>query len=150
MRQEEPTAITAIFDEAIALTDEKVVGIDLAGPEEDGYVPDLAASYQVFLKNQSVQLTLHAANAAVAKHLSSHRSGAQRIGHGIALKGDPTAQAFVREQKIAVSKAGPTSNVHTRAIPTYSAYPLREWLKAKVPFCLNTDNRNGLKHDIDQ
>jgi len=30
MRQEDLPAITAIFDEAIALTDEKVVGIDLA------------------------------------------------------------------------------------------------------------------------
>ncbi len=38
MRQEDLPAITAIFDEAIALTDEKVVGIDLAGPEEDRYV----------------------------------------------------------------------------------------------------------------
>lgn len=141
MRQEDLPAITAIFDEAIALTDEKVVGIDLAGPEEDGYVPDLAASYQVFLKNQSVQLTLHAGECGCVQNIyQAIESGAQRIGHGIALKGDPTAQAFVREQNRCIEGC-PTSNVHTRAIPTYSAYPLREWLKAKVPFCLNTDNR---------
>ena len=80
------------------------------------------------------------ANAAVCKTFIKPSKAVRRIGHGIALKGDPTAQAFVREQKRCIEGC-PTSNVHTRAIPTYSAYPLREWLKAKVPFCLNTDNR---------
>lgn len=141
MRQEALRDITSIFSEATALSEDKVVGLDLAGPEVDGYVPHLAESYRIFVDEQPIQLTLHAGECGCIQNIyQAIESGAQRIGHGIALKGDPSTQAFVREQGVLIEGC-PTSNVHTRAIDSYAAYPLREWLQNQVHFCLNTDNR---------
>lgn len=141
MRQEERAAIASIFAEATALAEAKVVGLDLAGPEIDGYVPALAESYRLFVDGQSIQLTLHAGECGCVHNIyQAIESGAQRIGHGIVLKGDQQGQAFVREHEILIEGC-PTSNVHTRAIDAYADYPLREWLQNHVHFCLNTDNR---------
>ena len=64
------------------------MGIDLAGPEEDDYVPKLAQTYQLFIDGQNVQLTLHAGECGCIRNVyQAIESGAKRIGHGIILKG---------------------------------------------------------------
>lgn len=143
MRQESAAAISQIFSESVS--EEKVVGIDLAGPEEDDYVPKLAQTYQLFIDGQNVQLTLHAGECGCIRNVyQAIESGAKRIGHGIILKGDKKAQDFVSRNQICIEGC-PTSNVHTKAITDYHQYPFREWLTAGVPFCLNTDNRTVSK-----
>lgn len=141
MRQEALTDISTIFKEALAADEPKVVGIDLAGPEDDGYVPSLAESYQVLIDQQQIQLTLHAGECGCVQNVyQAIESGAQRIGHGIAMKDDFVAQAFVRQHDRLVEGC-PTSNLHTKMIESYADYPLRQWIESKMPFCLNTDNR---------
>lgn len=143
MRQESAAAISQIFSESVS--EEKVVGIDLAGPEEDDYVPKLAQTYHLLVDGQNVQLTLHAGECGCIRNVyQAIESGATRIGHGIILKGDEKAQEFVSRNQVCIEGC-PTSNVHTKAITDYHEYPFREWLKAGVPFCLNTDNRTVSK-----
>lgn len=143
MRQESVVAISQIFSESVS--EEKVVGIDLAGPEEDDYVLKLAQTYQLLIDGQNVQLTLHAGECGCIRNVyQAIESGAKRIGHGIILKGDEKAQEFVSRNQICIEGC-PTSNVHTKAITDYHQYPFREWLTAGVPFCLNTDNRTVSK-----
>lgn len=143
MRQESVVAISQIFSESVS--EEKVVGIDLAGPEEDDYVLKLAQTYQLLIDGQNVQLTLHAGECGCIRNVyQAIESGAKRIGHGIILKGDEKGQEFVSRNQICIEGC-PTSNVHTKAITDYHQYPFREWLTAGVPFCLNTDNRTVSK-----
>jgi adenosine deaminase len=139
MRQDATEAITQIFTDAIL--EEKVVGLDLAGPEEDDYVPKLESTYQLLVDGQKVQLTLHAGECGCLRNVyQAIESGAQRIGHGIILKGDSTAQELVAQKNVCIEGC-PTSNIQTKAVPDYQEYPFREWLATGVPFCLNTDNR---------
>ncbi|MCI8583231.1 MAG: adenosine deaminase [Dorea sp.] len=77
----------------------------------------------------------NAANIADAIHV-----GAGRIGHGIAMGGNPGLQALCREKKIGIEMC-PISNLQTRAVESASEYPLREFLNARLAVTINTDNR---------
>jgi adenosine deaminase len=65
--------------------------------------------------------------------------GAERIGHGTTLLGDPAVAELVIERGVVI-EACPTSNVHTGAIGAIEQHPLGEWLALGVRACVNTDN----------
>ncbi|MGX6961826.1 adenosine deaminase [Vagococcus xieshaowenii] len=141
MRNEELIDLEEHFKLALETRHTKIVGIDLAGPELDGYVPTYQQTLSVLTNDYPVQLTLHAGECGcVANVYQAIEAGAKRIGHGIALKGDVQAQRYCAEQNICIESC-PTSNIQTRAIKDIHDYPLKEWLSNQVVFCLNTDNK---------
>lgn len=141
MRQEGLAAIETIFNSSIGLKNEYVAGVDLAGPEIDNFVGELAPSFEAVVNGQHIPLTLHAGECGCVQNIiEAIKIGATRIGHGIALKDDEDAQRFVASQNVCL-ECCPTSNVQTKALTHYGEFPVRMWLKNGVKFCLNTDNR---------
>lgn len=141
MRNDALTSLELAFNQALETDESKIVGIDLAGPELDGYVNDYQAILSVLIENYPIQLTLHAGECGcIANIYQAVAAGAKRIGHGIALKGDAQAQRFCAEHQVCIESC-PTSNIQTHALDTIEDYPLHEWLENHVIFCLNTDNK---------
>ena len=141
MRSGDLEEISRIFDQTKKQRHSKVVGLDLAGAEEDHYVSHYEATLKVATSHGEVPLTLHAGECGCVHNvIDAVAAGATRIGHGIALKGHQQAQKQLAQSSVCIEGC-PTSNVQTRAISDYTEYPLREWLENQVTFCISTDNR---------
>lgn len=92
-------------------------------------------------KKMGYPFTLHAGECGrVENVIESVKAGASRIGHGIALKGNPEAMKFCKERNIAIEMC-PISNMQTKAVSCKEEYPIREFLDAGLRVTLNTDNR---------
>jgi aminodeoxyfutalosine deaminase len=65
--------------------------------------------------------------------------GAERIGHGIAAARDPALMAYLAEHDVALEVC-PTSNVRTRAVPSFDEHPLPVLVNAGVPVTINSDD----------
>ena len=66
--------------------------------------------------------------------------GTRRLGHGVAIRQDQDALQNVRAKDVLLELC-PTSNIQTRAIPSFKEYPLRYFLDEGLKVCINTDNR---------
>ncbi|MDN3684955.1 hypothetical protein QW180_20745 [Vibrio sinaloensis] len=66
--------------------------------------------------------------------------GAERIGHGVAIKDHAEAYQRVKQDVVGL-EACPSSNVQTKAIPELKLHPLKEFHKDGLPVTINTDNR---------
>lgn len=92
-------------------------------------------------KEMGYPFTLHAGECGrVENVIESVKAGASRIGHGIALRGNPEAIEFCKERNIAIEMC-PISNMQTKAVSCKEEYPIREFLDAGLKVTLNTDNR---------
>ena len=65
--------------------------------------------------------------------------GAERIGHGLTLLGDPGVVALVRERRIPLEVC-PTSNVATGLLERFEDHPLPRFLKSGLVVTLNSDD----------
>ncbi|NTV04429.1 adenosine deaminase, partial [bacterium] len=66
-------------------------------------------------------------------------AGAQRIGHATAAGGAPEVLALMAGAGV-FAELCPGSNVATGAVAGFEEHPLRAFLAAGVPCCLNTDD----------
>jgi adenosine deaminase len=120
------------------------VGFDLAGDEAD-YAPALFTEDFRRLSRLHVPMTVHAGENAPVRFIEQALLdlGAQRIGHGLSLPEDRHLMARVREHGVCVELC-PVSNHQTCHFVTPGMpgrqYPLDEFRRRGVPFCLNTDN----------
>ncbi len=73
--------------------------------------------------------------------------GASRIGHGLAAAADPALLHDLATRGVFVELC-PRSNVATGALPSLAEHPLRAFLAAGVPCCLNTDDRTLFGLDL--
>ncbi len=141
MRQEEARAIAQVFQESLDCSEEKVVGFDLAGPEEDVYLEELGDNLRIYIEEKTIPFTLHAGECGcVANIYQAIAFGATRIGHGIALKNNQQAQMDYASHSVCIEGC-PTSNIQTKAVADYQDYPIKDWLRNGLKVCLNTDNR---------
>lgn len=130
----------AMIQEAYPFLGKGVCAADLAGAE--GLYP-MAGFMEFFkkVKELGMPFTLHAGECGEVQNiLDSVDAGALRIGHGIAMRNHPEVQGLIREKGIGIEMC-PISNLQTKAVADTSEYPLREFLDAKVPVTINTDNR---------
>ncbi len=65
--------------------------------------------------------------------------GAERIGHGISAARDAQLMAYLAEREIPL-EISPTSNVRTRAVPSFDEHPLATLVGAGVPVSINSDD----------
>lgn len=141
MRQDNLDKLSKDLFEVTKMKHEKIVGYDLAGPELDGFVPNYKKVLSAVINDQEIQLTLHAGECGCGRNvMDAVAAGAKRIGHGIALKGNPENQALCKTQNVCIEGC-PSSNVQTQVIGSIQEYPLEEWLDSGLHFCINTDNR---------
>ncbi|MCC5894111.1 MAG: adenosine deaminase [Alkalibacterium sp.] len=131
---------TELFREVHDIADECVVGIDVAG-DEARYPNECVASALSEAKTLGFQMTIHSGECGCANSvLTAMHLGATRIGHGVAVKDDPEAMQKVKEGNVLLELC-PTSNIQTRAVSGWDAYPLRQFLDEGVAVSINTDNR---------
>ncbi len=130
-----------------------VVGFGLGGDETAGPAADFAALFAA-VKAEGFGVMIHAGEipAMGQAGVESVRQavigcGADRIGHGLAAAGSPELLALLAERKVCVEMC-PRSSVATGNLERLRDHPLRRFLDAGVPCCLNTDDRTLFGLDL--
>ena len=130
-----------------------VVGFGLGGDEVNGpaaafaplFAEVRAAGLGVSIHAGEVTSMGEAARDSIRQAIDA--CGALRLGHGLAAGADPALLAELARRGIFVELC-PRSNVITGALPRLAAHPLRAFLDAGVPCCLNTDDRTLFGLDL--
>lgn len=119
---------------------EGVCAADLAGAEAQYPMTEFMELFRR-TKKLGMPFTIHAGECGNAQNIvDAVRAGAGRIGHGIAMRGDPAIQKLVQESQVGVEMC-PISNLQTKAVKNPAEYPIKEFLEAGISVTVNTDNR---------
>lgn len=111
-----------------------VGGDETALPAGD-FAPLLAAA-----SREGLGTTLHAGETGGAESVrDAVLAGAQRIGHATSAAAAPDVLALMAGAGV-FAELCPGSNVATGAVAGFAEHPLRAFLAAGVPCCLNTDD----------
>lgn len=136
-------------------SEEENLGMIKAAREFLGYgvcAADLAGNEAAFpmsgfrnlfceVKKMGMPFTIHAGECgSVENILDAVECGAQRIGHGIAMRGNREAMEIFRRKHIGIEMC-PISNLQTKAVKNMAEYPIREFLDQGLCVTINTDNR---------
>lgn len=117
-----------------------VVALDLAG-DEKAFPVQMHRNLFEQARHKNIPFTIHAGEgdgpASVRAALSL---GAQRIGHGIAMKSDAEVREHCRQNSIGIELC-PTSNTQTKAAASWKEYPFPMFMNEGLPITVNTDNR---------
>ena len=117
-----------------------VCAIDLAG-DEAAYPMNKFKDVFYEAKRMGIPFTIHAGECGSLENvIEAVQCGAQRIGHGIALRGHQEEINFCKERGIGIEMC-PISNLQTKAVRSKAEYPLREFLDNGLLATINTDNR---------
>ena len=129
---------------AIELADkyrnDKVVAVDLAGPEAfhtgDYYTPLFDEA-----KKRGLNVIIHAGEACGSDEVirAIDLLHAQRIGHGVHLELNSENIRKIQEKRVAFEFC-PTSNLQTTSLPDYESVPLKEFDRYGIMVTINSDN----------
>ncbi|MCQ1061185.1 adenosine deaminase [Photobacterium sp. DNB23_23_1] len=133
--------ITQVIDAGVSLLNQGVVAFDLAGSELDGFCHDYA-TYAQYAKDKGFRVTIHAGEQGSGQNVYDAIAilGAERIGHGVAIKDHEQAYNLVKQDDVALETC-PSSNVQTKAISELALHPIKAFYQDGVPVTINTDNR---------
>ncbi|MCY9657453.1 adenosine deaminase [Paenibacillus chondroitinus] len=125
-----------------------VVAVDLAG-DEASYPPEWFREVFAESGRLGIPVTIHAGEAAGAVNVyeAVTNLGAVRIGHGVRLKEDTDILELVKDRRIPLEMC-PISNIQTKAVSGWEAYPIREYLEQGLLVTINTDNPSVSGTDI--
>jgi len=130
-----------------------VVGFGLGGDESNGPAGDFVRLFRD-VKAEGLGVSIHAGevpsmgpDALASVKQAVFDCGADRIGHGVAAAAAPDLLALLAAAGTFVEMC-PGSNVLTGAVDTLADHPLRAFLAAGVPCCLNTDDRTLFGLDL--
>jgi adenosine deaminase len=141
LRTRSPATSLEIARAAARYVGRGVVAFDLAGAEAGHPAEAHAEAFRV-ARQGGLRITCHAGEAAGPDSIRAALSacGAERIGHGVRLRGDPALQAEVAARGIPLEMCL-TSNVHTHAVAGIDDHPVRRYFELGIPVTLNTDSR---------
>jgi adenosine deaminase len=141
IRNMDPGTSRDLADLTVAYKDRGVVAFDLAGAEYNYPAKKHKDAFYTVI-NHNMAATIHAGEAYGAEsiHQALHYCQANRIGHGTRLFEDPDLMEYVRDFRIPIEICL-TSNVQTRAVPSFEEHPLRRYYDFGLVLSLNTDNR---------
>ena len=117
-----------------------VCAADLAGAEA---LYPMSEFMNLFQNTHKIGMpfTIHAGECGNAQNIADAvRVGAERIGHGIAMRGNRELQRELAAKGIGIEMC-PISNLQTKAVQSTAEYPIREFLDAGLKVTVNTDNR---------
>lgn len=141
LRDRFESASMRLAELAVEYQHKGVVAFDLAGGEA-GNPPKghLHAFYRA--RNNLLNLTIHAGEdwGPDSIRQALFYCGAHRIGHGISLRKDPELMQYFADHRIPLEIC-PSSNVHTKAVPSLEAHPIETYVRSNIPVTVNTDNR---------
>jgi len=141
INRQEPQYAHHLAEIAVAKQSEGIVGLDLAGDEENfGDVTALIKTYQ-WAKSQGLHITIHAgeAGAAVNVRRAVELLGAERIGHGIQIAKDLAVMDLVRKENVTLEVC-PTSNLQTGIVSKLHHHPLYSFHQLGIAVTVNTDD----------
>jgi adenosine deaminase len=140
MRNHSIAANLEVVEAASLFIDKGLVAVDLAG-DESAYPAALSREVFALAGKLGIPVTIHAGEAAGPENIEEAvlNLGACRIGHGVRLKENVRVMEFIRNQKIPLELC-PTSNIQTKAVTGWDAYPLREYFDQGIVCTVNTDN----------
>ena len=137
---------------AVRWRDHGVVAFDIAGPE-DGYPPDDHLAAFQYCHRENFHITIHAGEAYGPRSIwkALQFCGAERLGHGIRIVEDITADAegdrtlgrlahYIRDRRIPLEVC-PTSNVNTGVVGSIAHHPIDTLVALRFRVTVNTDNR---------
>ncbi len=141
MRNIDPEPSMMIADLAVAYKNQGVVGFDLAGAEENHPAKHHREAFYRILNN-NINSTAHAGEAygPDSIHQALHYCGAHRIGHGTRLMEDGDLLNYINDHRIPLEICL-TSNIQTKAAPSYAKHPLKFYYDYGLRVTINTDNR---------
>jgi adenosine deaminase len=141
IRNMEPETSRDLADLTVAYKHRGVVAFDLAGAEYNYPAKKHKDAFYTVI-NKNMAATIHAGEAYGAEsiHQALHYCKANRIGHGTRLYEDRDLMQYLRDFRIPVEICL-TSNVQTRAVPSFAEHPLRLYYDEGLVLSLNTDNR---------
>jgi len=136
-----PETSRDLADLTVAFKNRGVVAFDLAGAEYNYPAKKHRDAFFTVI-NKNMATTIHAGEAYGPEsiHQAIHYCRANRIGHGTRLFEDPDLMAYVNDFRIPLEICL-TSNVQTKAVPSFADHPLRTYFDAGLVVTLNTDNR---------
>lgn len=126
----------------------RIVGFDIAGSEV-GFPPEMYAEAVRPLPGSGLGLTAHYGESGPPEYVRAAIQALQpaRLGHGLAVAGDPSVRDLVIERGIVLEMC-PTSNWLTRGVPTVADHPIRRLLADGVKVTLNTDDPGLMGIDL--
>ena len=146
MRPDAPEKVMRAARLAARYRDSGVVGFDLAGAEL-GFSASIHRSAFDLARDAGLGLTCHAGEAGGGDYVMEAADlGVSRIGHGIhiVMSDDASRKAgwVARARDLGLHfEVCPTSNVHTGAVPSIAAHPIREMIESGLSVSCSTDNR---------
>ncbi len=148
VRERGPEEAEQRVREAIACRDCGVVGVDLAGDEQN-YPPALFARAMDLARDAGLGITVHAGEFAGPASIwtAVYQLGARRLGHGIRAAEDPELLNRLRERGVTLELC-PTSNLRLGLCDSMEALPIRQLMAAGVPVTVNSDDPVLLGTDI--
>lgn len=141
IRNMSPGTSRDLADLTVAFKNRGVVAFDLAGAEYNYPAKKHRDAFFTVI-NKNMATTIHAGEAYGPEsiHQALHYCRANRIGHGTRLFEDLELVQFVKDFRIPLEICL-TSNVQTRAVPSFEEHPLRRYFDDDLVVTLNTDNR---------
>ncbi len=141
IRNMDPTTSRDLADLTVAYKNRGVVAFDLAGAEYNYPAKKHKEAFFMVI-NKNMAATIHAGEAYGPEsiHQALHYCKAHRIGHGTRLFEDPDLMQYVKDFRVPIEICL-TSNVQTRAVPSFEEHPVRLYYDAGIIISLNTDNR---------
>ena len=141
LRHEPADLVEEIARAAVALADDGVVGLDIAGDEILYPSLNRFAPLYALARDAGLGLTAHAAEAgpASAAREAVEVLGVSRIGHGSHMADDLELLDWIRSEGVTVEVC-PTSNVLTKAAPSLAEHPVHAFVSAGMAVALGDDN----------
>jgi adenosine deaminase len=142
MRSQSPQDNLTLAEVALRFQDVGLGGLDLAGDEALSTPSTLPVDAYALAREHGLHRTVHAGEGAGPEsiRLAIHLLGAERLGHGVRLREDPSLMEEVRQRGIALEMC-PKSNVQTSVVPSLRDHPIDAYLRAGLRVTVNTDNR---------
>jgi adenosine deaminase len=137
-----------IAEKAIAYRNRGVVGVDIAGPESDGFHPLEYSALFKRLREKGLGTTVHTGESGPVEeiaHVVEHLEP-DRIGHGVKAAYDPRTMAMIRERGITLEVC-PTSNLNSRVVSGWDeiAWIFDTFRQNGIRYTINTDGPEMLK-----
>lgn len=125
---------------ALGHRDEGVVGLDLAGDEEEFAATPFQDVFRQ-ARREGLHVTVHAGEVGTPANIEEaiRNLGAERIGHGVRCVEDPQVVELIRERGVALEVC-PTSNVQTGAVHDFWRHPLPDLMALGLRVSINTDD----------
>jgi len=141
LRNMSPDTSLELAELAVAYKRRGVVAFDLAGAEYNFPAKKHKEAFYKVIDNH-VGATIHAGEAYGAESIAQalHYCRADRIGHGTRLYENAELEAYITDRRIPIEICI-TSNVQTKAVPSYEEHPVRRYFDLGMVVSLNTDNR---------